>query len=59
MRREAIKRCHECGRVYDGDSCPECGYYAQEYFRPETYEKEDEEFVYLLDKVSADADATQ
>lgn len=38
MRRDALKRCHACGRVYDGNECPECGYYAQEYANPESYD---------------------
>lgn len=42
MKYEAIKRCHECGRLYDGNECPECGYYAQEYANPEMFDDEDE-----------------
>lgn len=42
MKRQAIKRCHECGRLYDGNECPECGYYAQEYADPEIFDDEDE-----------------
>lgn len=42
MKRQAIKRCHECGRLYDGNECPECGYYAQEYANPEMFDDEDE-----------------
>ena len=42
MKRQAIKRCHECGRLYDGMECPECGYYAQEYANPEMFDDEDE-----------------
>jgi rRNA maturation protein Nop10 len=42
MKRQAIKRCHECGRLYDGNECPECGYYAQEYADPEMFDDEDE-----------------
>ena len=42
MKYEAIKRCHECGRLYDGMECPECGYYAQEYADPEMFDDEDE-----------------
>ena len=42
MKRQAIKRCHEWGRLYDGNECPECGYYAQEYADPEMFDDEDE-----------------
>jgi rRNA maturation endonuclease Nob1 len=41
MRYTTIKRCHECGRLYDGDECPECGYYAQDYAEPEGFDKDD------------------
>lgn len=37
MKYDVLKRCHECGRLYDGFECPECGLYAQEYARPEIY----------------------
>lgn len=47
MKRETIKRCHACGRLYDGFECPECGWYAQEYANRELFgdieEYEDEE----------------
>lgn len=39
MKYSAIKRCHECGRLYDGMECPDCGYYAQEYADPEYFDE--------------------
>lgn len=42
MKLEARKRCIECGRIFDGDECPECGIFAQEYADPEEYDDEDE-----------------
>lgn len=42
MKYEARKRCQECGRVYDGTECPECGYYATDYEMPEDYEEEND-----------------
>lgn len=40
MEYEALKRCHECGRLYDGMECPECGYFAQDYDDPEAYDED-------------------
>ena len=37
MKLEKRKRCIECGRIFDGDECPECGLFAQEYEAPEEY----------------------
>lgn len=55
MKRQAIKRCHECGRLYDGNECPECGYYAQEYADPEMFDDEDEfEYDDEIDEVEDD-----
>lgn len=54
MKRQAIKRCHECGRLYDGDDCPECGYYAKEYADPEMFDDEDEFEYDESDKVEDD-----
>lgn len=45
MKHEALKRCHECGRIYDGNECPECGLYAQEYANPEDYDDDADEFI--------------
>lgn len=50
MQYDELKRCHECGRVYDGDECPECGYYAQEYFAPMEYDEQDD-IDALLDEI--------
>lgn len=55
MKYEAIKRCHECGRLYDGNECPECGYYAQEYADPEIFDDEDE-FEYDDDRDEVEDD---
>ena len=44
MKYEAIKRCRECGRLYDGNECPECGYYAQEYADPEMFDEDEFEY---------------
>lgn len=42
MKLEARKRCIECGRIFDGDECPECGLFAQEYADPEEYDDDEE-----------------
>lgn len=52
MKHQEIKRCHECGRLYDGMECPECGWYAQEYADPEEYEEPDE-----IEELLAELDA--
>lgn len=41
MKLEKRKRCIECGRIFDGDECPECGLFAQEYEAPEEYDDEE------------------
>ena len=41
MKLEKRKRCIECGRIFDGDECPECGLFAQEYEAPEKYNDEE------------------
>ena len=51
MKYEAIKRCHECGRLYDGNECPECGYYAQEYADPEMFDEDEFEYDDANDEV--------
>lgn len=42
MKLEKRKRCIECGRIFDGDECPECGLFAQEYADPEDHDDADE-----------------
>lgn len=37
-----IKRCTLCGRVHDGDACPECGYLGYVAVNPEPYRREEE-----------------
>ena len=42
MKLEKRKRCIECGRIFDGDECPECGLFAQEYEALEEYDDDEE-----------------
>ena len=42
MKLEKRKRCIECGRIFDGDECPECGLFAQEYEAPEEYDDDEQ-----------------
>ena len=55
MRHSALKRCHECGRVYDGMECPDCGWYAQNYDSPEEYEDNEDDLDAMIDDIIMDA----